>query len=293
MQTTLPLIDQLPHHLEQLMLQSHITLRLQTNTSPENVSQSSSLLSKSVDDWCSWWSQWSLEHVTKDTEDAVEVSKVLGGGTVSGVSLPLDTGHHLSDNDKIDDQWRCEERVFANVEEGDGLVTAHEDLGIVLIQSTLVVSNSWHVLDDNSVIWVLSWCVKDRVCLDHIVNYVGLGDLLGSELLLRAEVLSIIVTEVVVTGNGSELDTSADQEIDKSRFHLGLSRLEIITTNEGVVFLGELNGTWNESVLWRSVDERSAFENGSNSKDSGWSNFFVSLLDSLHQVVGSVVDTVN
>ena len=147
-------------------------------------------------------------------------------------------------------------------------MTSHENLSVVLIQSTLVVTNSWHVLDDDSVIRMLALLVENRVGFNHVIHDVGLGDLLGAELLLGAEVLSIIVAEMVIAGNGSELDTSADQEIDQCRLHLGLTRLEVITANEGVVLLSKLNATWDKSVLGRSVDEGGLFENTSNSEDS-------------------------
>jgi hypothetical protein len=172
-------------------------------------------------------------------------------------------------------------------------MTAHENLSIVFIQGTLVVSNSWHVLDDNSVVWVFTRCVEHRVSLDHIVNNIGLGDLLGSELLVRAEILAIVVTKMVVAGNGCELDTSTDQEVNKSRFHLGLSRLEIISTNKGVVLFSQLNGTWDKCVLWGTVDERSTLEDGSNGKDGRWCNFFVSVFNGLHEVLGSIVDALD
>ena len=66
----------------------------------------------------------------------------------------------------------------------NGLVTSHEDFGIVLIQGTLVVTNSWHVLDDNSVIRMFALLVKHCVSLNHVVDDIRLGNLLGAELLL-------------------------------------------------------------------------------------------------------------
>jgi len=172
-------------------------------------------------------------------------------------------------------------------------VTAHEDLSIVLVQSTLVVTDGWHVLDDDGVVRVLSWLVENRVGLDHVIDDVGLGDLLGAELLLGAEVLAIVVTKMVVAGNGGELDTSADQEVDQGRLHLGLAGLEVITTNEGVVTLSELNATWNEGVLRGAVDEWGTLEDTGNSEDSGWGNLLMSVLNGLQEVVGGVVDTIN
>jgi hypothetical protein len=104
-------------HLEQLVLQRHVVLWLETDAGAEDVGQSTSLLSKSIDDWGSRRSQWSLEHVAEDREHAVEVSEVLGGSAVSGVGLPLDAGHHLSNQDEIDDQRGCKQGVLADVEE--------------------------------------------------------------------------------------------------------------------------------------------------------------------------------
>ena len=103
--------------LEKLVLQSHVVLRLETDAGTEDVGQRTSLLSKSVDDWSAWRGQWSLEHVAENAEHAVEVLEVLGGNTVVGGSLPLDTSHHLSDQDKIYDQWRSKKRILADIEE--------------------------------------------------------------------------------------------------------------------------------------------------------------------------------
>jgi hypothetical protein len=170
-------------------------------------------------------------------------------------------------------------------------MTTHEDLSVVLIQGTLVVTNSWHVLDDDSVIRMLALLIKNRVGFNHVINNIGLGDFLGAELLLRAEVLSIVVAKMVVAGNGSELYTSADQEVHQSRLHLSLTRLEIITSNESIMLLGKLNCTRNKGVLWRAVDEGNALEDACHSKNSGWSNFLVTVLNCFHEVLGSIIDT--
>ncbi len=112
------------------------------------------------------------------------------------------------------------------------LVSTHKDLGIILIQGPLIVTNSWHILDDHRVVGMLAFLVKHSISLDHIVNDVGLGDFLGAELPLGTEVFSIIISQMVITCNGSELDASTNEKIDQSGLHLGLSRLEIITANE-------------------------------------------------------------
>lgn len=169
-------------------------------------------------------------------------------------------------------------------------MSSHENLRIVLIQRTLVVANGRHVLDDDCVVRMLALLVKHSVGFNHVIDNVGLGNLLGAELLLGAEILAVIVAKVVVAGNGGKLDTSANQEVDESGLHLGLARLEVITTNEGVVFLSKLNATGDEGVLGRSVDEGNLLEDASNSKDGGWCNLLVTILNGLHEIVGSVID---
>ena len=95
---------------------------------------------------------------------------------------------------------------------------------------------------------------------------------------------------MVVRSNGGQLDAGTNQEVDKRRLHLGLTRLEVIAANESLVLLGELDATRNEGVLGGTVDERSVLENASDSKDGAGRDLLVTGLDGLHQVVGGVVD---
>lgn len=99
------------------MLQGHVILWLETNTGTEDVGQSTSLLSKGVDHWRSRRSQRSFEHVAENAENTVEVLEVLGSNTVGGLSLPLDTRHHLRNENEIDNQWGSKKRVLADVED--------------------------------------------------------------------------------------------------------------------------------------------------------------------------------
>jgi hypothetical protein len=98
------------------VLKSHVRLWLKTNTGAEDVSQSATLLGKGVDDWSSRWSKRSLKHVAEDAQYAMELLVVLGSNTV-GLRLPGDTGHQLGDEDQIDDQWRSQKGVLADIEE--------------------------------------------------------------------------------------------------------------------------------------------------------------------------------
>lgn len=278
-------------NLEQLVLKGHVRLGLKSNTGPEDVGQSATLLGQGVDDGSTRGRERRLQHVAEDAQDAVEAAIVLGGGTVGRAGSPLDASHHLRHDHQVNDQWGGKQRILTDVEDGNGLVAAHENLGIVLVQGTLVVADSRHVLDDNSVIGVLALLVQDRVGFNHVIDNIGLGDLLGSELLVGAQVLAVVVAQVVVRRDGRELDTGIDQEIDQGRLHLGLTRLEIVAANKRTMLLGKLNGTRNKGVLRRTVDEGCILQDTSNGENSRRRDLFVPVVDSLEQVVGGIIDT--
>lgn len=172
-------------------------------------------------------------------------------------------------------------------------MATEEDLSIVLVEGTLVVTDIGHVLDDNAVVGVLALLVQDVVSLNHVIDDVGLGNLLGAELLLGAQILAVVVAQVVVAGNGGQLDAGVDEEVHKCRLHLGLARLEVVATNVGVVLLGKLNSAGNKGVLGRAVDEGGTLQDTRDSKDGGGRNLLVTLLNSLEKVIGSVIDSVD
>lgn len=279
--------------LKELVLKGHVRLRLETDASAENVSKSSTLLGKRVDDGSAGGSEGGLEHVAEDAQDAVEVLEVLLGSGAGLSSLPLDAGHDLGDDDEIDDQGRGKEGVLAHVEERDGLVTAAEDLGVVLVKGALVVADGGHVLDHNGVIGVLTLLVQDAVGGHHVVDHVGLGNFLGAELLLRGKVVAVVVAQVVVGRNRGQLDAGIDEEVGQGRLHLGLAGLEVVTADEGTVSLGKLDGAGDEGVLGGAVDEGSTLENAGNGEDGGRGDLLEAGLNGLEEVVSGVVDAVN
>jgi hypothetical protein len=59
------------------------------------------------------------------------------------------------------------------------------------------------------------------------------------------------------------------------------------------MLFSELNSTRDERVLRRTIDEWNALKNRGNSKDGRWRNLLVARLDSLEQVVRSVVDALD
>lgn len=70
-----------------------------------------------------------------------------------------------------------------------------------------------------------------------------------------------------------------------------MTRLEIVSTDEGLMLLGELDGTGDKGVLRSTVDISTTFEDGSHGKDGGGSDFVVGRLDGSEEVLGSVVDS--
>lgn len=94
------------------MLKSHVRLGLKSNAGTEDVGQRSTLLGESVDNRCARGGQRSLKHVAEDAKDAVEVLEL-----ALTSRLPLDTGHHLRNDDKVNDERRGQERVLADVEQ--------------------------------------------------------------------------------------------------------------------------------------------------------------------------------
>ena len=231
-----------------------------------------------------------LQHVAQNAQDAVEALVIRRPFSLAGPSLPRDTSHHLGDDHEINDQRGSKERVLAHVEKADCLVTTHEDLRVILIESPLVVADRGHVLDHDGMVGMLARLVEHSVGLDHVVHHVGLGDLLGAELLLRAEVHAVIVAKVVIAGNGRELDAGIDHEVDKCRLHFGLTRFEIVSTDKSTMLLREVDGSRNKGILGRTVDERSILENAGHCKDSRWRDFLMTVLESLEQIVSSVID---
>jgi len=268
------------------VLESHVVVRRQTNTSAENVVDASTLLEQRVDDGCVGGHQRSLQQVRQNAQDGVEVLEIR-----HAVGLVCNSLHEVCQDSQIVDNWRSQKRVFTCVVHSDGVVTAHEDFRGVLVQSSLGVTNKRHVLDNDGVVWVFSGLVEELVRGNHVVDHVALGNFLGAELLRGRQVLAVVVTQVIVRDNRTGLETSRDQEINQNGLHLGLSGLEVITTNAHTLTNSQVNETRNEGVLRRTVDVRALLQDGSNSVQVGRRNLKFLSLDSSQQVIGSVVDS--
>jgi len=174
---------------------------------------------------------------------------------------------------------------LALVEDVDGLPAPTEDFGIILVDGPLGIANSSDILDHNDVIRVLAFglflalgghfrrLVEQPIGVDHVIDDAALADLLGPKLLMGGEIVPIVVAEMVVRGDGERLDACVHQELGQDRLELGLTGLEIITSNEGFLALSKGDNSRNESVLWSTVDERLAFQNGSDGEKSRGGDF--------------------
>ena len=207
------------------------------------------------------------------------------------VRLPGDTSHHLGDHDKVDDQRRGQKGIFTHVEQANGLMATHEDFSIILVKCALVVSDSRHVFDDYTVIRVLSGFVQDRVGCHHVIHNGRFRYLLGPELLVGAQVHAIVVAEMIVAGYSGDFQSRIDHEVYERGLHLGLARLEVVASDEGIVLLSQLNCSRDECVLRRAINEGGVFQDGGNREHRGWGNLFVSGFYGLHQILGGVIYT--
>lgn len=194
---------------------------------------------------------------------------------------------------------------LALVEDVYGRATAAENLGVVLVDRALGVAHGGDVLDHDDVVRMLALSlfaalgllllrggiVQQAVGVHHVVHDTGLGDLLGLELALSREVLAVVVAEMVVGRDGERLDARIDEELCEDGLELGLTRLEVVTTDERLVLLGQLDDTRDKGVLGGTVDKGLALENGSDGKDGGRRNLGVRSADRVEHVLGGIVDT--
>ena len=74
---------------------------------------------------------------------------------------------------------------------------------------------------------VLALGVEDTIAGHGVIEDACLGDLLGLEALVLLQVLSIIVTEMVVADAAGKAQAASDQEVAHDGFKARLARFEV------------------------------------------------------------------
>lgn len=267
----------------QAVLERHVVLGREADGRAEDVHEGCALGRKGVHDGRARRHGRRLEHVREDGEDRVEL---LGRPPVEGEG---DAREELCEQDEVEDERHGEERVLARVVQHEGVLAAHEDLGRVLVERALRVADVRDVLDDDCVVGALAVGVHLRVGGDCVVDDGALGDLLGAELRGRAEVLSVVVPEVVVGHDCGGSDPRADEKVDEHGLDLCLSALEVVAGDEDALSFGELDDARDERVLRRAVDVRCALEGGRDCEDCRRRDLGVVCVDGGEERVCAVV----
>jgi hypothetical protein len=149
------------------------------------------LFAKSIDCLSSRSGEGSFEPVTQDGHDRVEA-----GELVLTVRTVLNPGEEFGNDDEIDDQWGCKERVLANGVHRNGVASTHHELGMVFVHGDFGVTYRGDVFDDDAMIDGATDVVveEDLVGGDDVVDNRGFADFLGAELTRCRQVLAIVVT---------------------------------------------------------------------------------------------------
>jgi hypothetical protein len=171
------------------------------------------------------------------------------------------------------------------------LFTAQEDFRDVLVDGFLGITSTGDVLDDDFVVGMFTLLEQSGVGGKDIISAGLLGGFLGLEGLFSAEVLTVVVTEMVITDDGDGLEATTNNNVDEGSLKLGLTSLEVITNNESVVSDSQFDDTINQGVLRATVDEGDTFEGAGSGIDDRGRDFGVAIFDGLQEVVSSVVDT--
>mmetsp|Transcript_21119 Transcript_21119/g.49874 ORF Transcript_21119/g.49874 Transcript_21119/m.49874 type:complete len:552 (-) Transcript_21119:169-1824(-) len=268
------------------VLERHVVLGTETQAGSHDVLDGLALREQRIDHGSPVGNQRSLEHVRQEREDGVESFPL-------GLALLLDGDAlaELSEDHQVVDERRGQERVLAGVVHRNGVLSPHENLRRVLVHGALRVADVRNVLDDHHVVGVFVFLKEDAVRFHHVVDHVRLGNFLASELRGRAQVLPVVVSQVVVRDDRDGFDPGTDQEIDQDALHLGLSALEIVTGNKDLLLTGQVDDTGNKGVLRGTVDEGAALQNGGDRKNGGRADLGLVALDGVQDVFRGVVDS--
>ena len=96
---------------------------------------------------------------------------------------------------------------------------------------------------------------------------------------------------MVVTDDAQWTDAGFDQELGEDALDFGLSGFEIVSADERFVLFGKFDTSRDKGVLRSTVDEGDAFEDTTDCKDRGGSDFRVTFLDALDEILSRIVDS--
>jgi len=111
------------------------------------------------------------------------------------------------------------------------VVSTKEDFRNVFIDSFFGITSGWDIFNNNFMINVsrlFSW-EKYAITINNTVNAIRFRFFLRQKLSFRRQILSIIISKVIITYNRGWFDTSIYQEIGKGGFEFSLTGFKIIT----------------------------------------------------------------
>lgn len=150
----------------------------------QEVDQCFSLSCKAVDYIFVVISYWCLKEEWK-----------IGQNWAKSFIVYFDSGQSLANDNHIYHYWHCQERVFTNVVGTNSIYTIQEDLGAILINSSLRITNKRNISDDDIMVnFVFSFRIENLVRLYGIIEHPSLRYLLGLEALVFREIFAIIVS---------------------------------------------------------------------------------------------------
>mmetsp|Transcript_23187 Transcript_23187/g.43878 ORF Transcript_23187/g.43878 Transcript_23187/m.43878 type:complete len:575 (-) Transcript_23187:124-1848(-) len=268
------------------MLQRHVIVRRQSQTRPHQIHHGASLREKRIHHRSSIRDQRRLEHVGKYRQHGMERFPILA----LTVLFDLNALAQFPEDDQIVNEGSRQQGVLARVVHHDGVLPPHEDFGGVLVHRPLRIGHVRYVLDDDDVIGMLVLLEEYAIRCHHVIDDVAFRNLLGTELTRSAEVLTVVITEVIVGNDAHGLNPGGNEEVDHDGLHLGLSRLEIVPGDEHLLLTCQFDNSRHERILRRSVDEGSSLEYTRHGKNGGGTNLRLSHLDAGENVVGGIVD---
>lgn len=177
---------------------------METSASLEDVVESVLLSEQRVHQGGVGVGKRSLAEISKSGKDSVESLE-----SAHAFNLVFDSLEDFRQENEIENNRSSQERIFANIVQYVSLLSTEENLALVFIHSLLGISSVRNVLNNDFVVNLRRFRVKNLVRSQNIVNAGFLADFLRSELSFRRQIHAVVVTKMVVRHNRLGLKTSA------------------------------------------------------------------------------------